>query len=250
MRRLLGTALVAACGITLAFSPAFADNDEADAPQKAELPQKVSDNAARAEKSEALPLVAPPPKKVYFIPGTEKLTAVSGKAGLGKKRRLGPDPGSWGGALTGAHFSEDGDKPCRVEAYSDFLDSSSRSGTGWVWDDVGCTGKSPKKIQFTGDRYVHAIQMCDNGKTGNTGYRLKGLKMWSARIDRKTAKVMKEDANPSKWERPNCNNNWKKKVACGADKVARSLQIQTDAGDDWVTGVALQCAKIELRAWN
>ena len=233
--------------------PQKADNDEADAPHKTEPPQKMSDNAAPAEKSEAHPLVAPPPKKVYFIPGTEKLTAVSGKAGLGKKRRLGPEPGDWEHALYGAQIHERGDMPCQNTAWYHSLNSSARTGVNAyvsVCPTAGAWGDTKHFIKFTGDRYVHAIQMCDNGKTtAKTGYRLKGLKMWSARIDRKTAKVMKEDASPSKWERTNCKS-WKKKVACGADKVARSLQIHTDAGDEWVTGVALQCAKIELRSWE
>ena len=241
-----GCALTLA-GITLSLSPALAAKQAASASQATRMSRGVT--VTDATTNGALRLVAPPHPKVFFIPGTEKITAVSGKAGLGKKSRLGQPPGLWSNGLTTIKIGESHDEPCHVFAGVDALNSNARQSPamGYQW---GCTiiGSS-KSISFTGTRYVHAIKVCDNGKTsGKTRYRIKGLKVWSAAIDRNTGKVLKEDATPSEWKLANCKT-WRTKVACGADKVARSLQVH-DNGHGGASGLALQCAKIELRARN
>ncbi|MBM4355407.1 MAG: hypothetical protein FJ109_16745 [Deltaproteobacteria bacterium] len=89
------------------------------------------------------------------------------------------------------------------------------------------------------DHYVTAIQVCLNGRDDLSKAKIKGLKVWSARIDDSGKLVY--DNSPNKEELNNCKE-WSNKVSCPDGRIATGVRAHYISDSKGFAGLALYCS--------
>lgn len=132
------------------------------------------------------------------------------------------------------------DSPCAFEATGKDPDDASDERGSWYRACDNYRRDSEKIVRFKDNpRYfVRGLSVCTNGKKN---HRLKGLKIWAAKLPAGNG-VVDELTVTSKKERTNCKN-WHGPVYCPDDQVASGVQLRMK--DDSIVGVALECRRRE-----
>ena len=174
-------------------------------------------------------------------------TSISGDTGTNTDQSTWADKG-----IRTMIFYENGDIPSIVESRNHSLCST------------GCTSYSTgdarikklllkipatKAVVSVGDaRYVRAIQVCTKNTKHSSKNRLKGVRIWGAKIGKK-GKVIDLKEPYLHFERPNCpaKNGWRNIASCGAGKVATGFKIHFTSVQQGITGISLYCKKPQPR---
>lgn len=141
--------------------------------------------------------------------------------------------------ITGIEWWERADKPCRIQARSLSLDPT--IGKASSNDKSICNGDSGngKSVSFVGSRnYLRAVAACTNDKKDSSNNRLKGLRIYPARVDADgtvTALSTYEEVRHT-----NCPaSGWHPVASCPAGHIATGLRVHHNG--DWFRGISLKC---------
>jgi hypothetical protein len=176
--------------------------------------------------------------------GHTKETGVSGYTG---KKFTHYNLNSTGG-ITGIKFTEAADKPCvfwKVERDLDDVTGKNKTGSQV---NLRCKGTVAwglrKAVYFSGDRFVHAIKVCTTNHKRPSRRRIKGIKIYAARVQSSPVKVTPKHDVTSTAKRPHCKK-WHKKVSCGDRRIAYGFIIHQ--GDYGASGIALKCTDLMVK---
>lgn len=94
------------------------------------------------------------------------------------------------------------------------------------------------------NHFVTGIQICTSGQSNRTRRRIKGLRLWGARI--LPDGTVRRDGVVHEDTLPNCTV-WYERQMCIGNRVAVGLRAFYDESrlKPWFTGIALQCARIQ-----
>lgn len=158
-------------------------------------------------------------------------------------------------ALNRLSFFEHSDDPNHIDIWMEKLchDQPCESGPRDGELHVGAKeeNQGTREIIAAGDdHYVTAIQVCTTNENDIRKRKIKGARIWSARLD-PGGIVNRTGYEPAEFDRPNCNNHWREKQLCLGNRVAVGLKAYYN--DDspqwnsrrWITGLELECAFVE-----
>lgn len=147
-------------------------------------------------------------------------------------------------ALNGLSMYELHDKPCIWSMWSRDLDETGNGREGSTrYSACGKpkAGSGKKVVRLGGGYFIHGIQICTNKKKDTRKARLKGVKLFAAKLD-KRGDVTRVDKVTAKFQRSHCRK-WHKVVRCGKNKIAFGIQFHS--GDRGLSGAALLCYEVK-----
>ncbi len=100
-----------------------------------------------------------------------------------------------------------------------------------------------RSISVTG--YVKAIKVCTTDKKDSSKNRLKGIKIWEAKLSKVPPYVRDVPGSPAKNEHKNCKI-WHNKVSCPAGYIASGIKVYTDQESRYFRGLSLKCRRVSL----
>ncbi len=173
----------------------------------------------------------------------------------------------------GIQWSERSDQPCWFKVYTARLTGTTGSGANktYQWskrakvlstDGGGCTENSssraevfwqseepwrpaPQWTKTSGVHGVKAVEVCNSKERDSNKERLKGIRFHYTFVRGDGGLTNDVPVGAVKYERPNCNGNWARKVSCPAGQVASALLIYkcSGAGRHYpACGIGLECA--------
>lgn len=168
-------------------------------------------------------------------------TKISGVSG--KEARVGFSGNR--GLLYGIAWKQKAGDPCWVQTRGSAYVNRALSNVSRA---SGCKAKTGlKAVELTHPsktalRLVRGIQVCSNAK----GDMVKGIRLWSTRLDLRTGALSNDGAPPVQTARANCKN-WRKnkKRMCPTGQVATGLILQRRGYD--VQGIGLECSKLVIK---
>ncbi len=167
-------------------------------------------------------------------------SAVSGYTGKVIPYRL---PTWWG--LTGINYKEVSDQACLFSVVVRSLQNV--SGTNVAQDELGYMGCGSvegygrkKTVKLGGNYFIHGLSVCTNKTRETRKRRVKGIRIWGARVGSSPISVRPTSTMASS-QRPGCKI-WQKKVTCGRGRIASGLDFHI--GDRGVSGLALRCVDL------
>ena len=154
------------------------------------------------------------------------------------------------GAIERLALAERSDRPCymRVEK-ADIIANSILKPHAEL--DI-CGDKEPTDrslvyvplLTTSHDTFLRGVSVC-NSKTGNST-RLKGVKVYRVTVEDDGSMSM--ISNPTTFDRPNCDGNWKTPAMCPTGSVATKfiVHIRPDGNDEVITGLSLKCKAVQV----
>ena len=154
--------------------------------------------------------------------------------------------------IKGVTWSEDKDKPCRIEVDAKELASElvyGDSRTPAVARDGSfeiCSGKAgnEKAVRFSkASYYVRGVQVCTTDKKDSDDNRLKGIRLYIADVKPDGSVTFLNNYEQDKHT--NCAT-WRSTVSCPAGSIASGLNVHHR--DGYFTGLGLKCRKVEVNS--
>lgn len=104
---------------------------------------------------------------------------------------------------------------------------------------------APEWTKTGGVHGVKAVEVCNSKERDSNKERLKGIRLHYTYVRGDGRLTSDVPVGAVKYERPNCNGNWARKVSCPAGQVASALLIYKCSGGgsyNPACGIALECA--------
>ncbi len=150
-------------------------------------------------------------------------------------------------ALVGLRWWEKEDKPYTIASYYRQLCDETQTCKD-EWSDPMPYDYSEFKSGHTAllnaDLYVTAIQVCTTDKKNTAENRIKGIRVWGARINKEGQFEASDKMVEAKLT--NCSQ-WRTKRSCTSGSVAIGYSVYHERQDyGALTGIKLQCAKLTI----
>lgn len=148
-------------------------------------------------------------------------------------------------ALYAMTWWEDGDDPCKFDAFTRHLNQADNMKVDSTKFCSGTPGSDKTVIRRAKNEYVTALQVCVNDKKDSSKDKVKGVRFWGRIVDTETG-VLGAENGPEEVTRTNCDT-WRTKVSCPAGTVASKLRVYSSryVNDIGVAkGLALGCRRV------
>lgn len=157
-------------------------------------------------------------------------------------------------AIKGIMVAESGDRPHLIHVTLETLcngvcPDGPSGAANWLNSDpendvmgLGGFGQS-LDLSLDDDHYITAIQVCTSGQNNRDRRRIKGLRIWGARLGNQGQLVGSSEMHEKR--RTNCSD-WYPRLECPAGKVAVGLRGYFDGrrDDPFFTGLAMRCGRV------
>lgn len=157
-------------------------------------------------------------------------------------------------AIKGILVVETGDRPWVVGAALETLcngicpdgpdDTENRIRSDPEFDLMGLGGlEQSLDLSLDDDHYVTALQVCTSGQNNPDNRRIKGLRIWGARLGSQGQLVGSSEMHEER--RTNCSQ-WYPRLECPVGQVAVGLRGYFDSrrSDPFFTGLAMRCGRV------
>lgn len=180
----------------------------------------------------------------FFMTGGGTWTAVSGLEHVYSSTYA---PNSSRSGVSGFTFWEFGDDPMAIQILTTKLctDNCKATDTHQIAteDDFKILSYAQTwTVKADTDHYITAVQVCLNNTDDAAKRKIKGLKVWGARID--SSGKLQYDKEANSHELPNCYG-WSSIVSCPDGKVATGIRAHWVSGKAGFAGIALYCAGLK-----
>ncbi|MCX7554928.1 S8 family serine peptidase [Marinicella sp. S1101] len=152
-------------------------------------------------------------------------------------------------AIERIKMAERSDRPCFIQAEKAHILNNTRELPHANIDICGNRGPTSRSEKFvptlttSHDTFIRGVSVCNSKTKNNT--RLKGVKLYRTRVE--SDNTLTRISNPTTFERPNCDDNWRTPAYCPGDSLATKLvvYIEDEGNNEVITGLGLRCKTLD-----